>query len=144
MTDHTPEETIEEITLSKEIVAAEQELSSSRRKVMNKYMVTIFLVLLVALSTYLFLSAEQLTDLQDALQQGHYLFYWMLLVGFGAEIVAGSVGMGYGVICTSLLLILNVPPPVVSASIHSAEALQVRLRLFFLLAFLIGMLLPAC
>jgi hypothetical protein len=32
------------------------------------------------------------------------------------------MGMGYGVICTSLLLILNVPPPVVSASIHSAEA----------------------
>jgi len=122
MTDHTPEETIEEITLSKEVVAAEQELSSSRRKVMNKYMVAVFLVLLVALSTYLFLSAEQLTALQDALQQGHYLFYWMLLVGFGAEIVAGSMGMGYGVICTSLLLILNVPPPVVSASIHSAEA----------------------
>jgi len=122
MTDHTPEETIEEITLSKEVVAAEQELSSSRRKVMNKYMVAVFLVLLVALSTYLFLSAEQLTALQDALQKDHYLFYWMLLVGFGAEIVAGSMGMGYGVICTSLLLILNVPPPVVSASIHSAEA----------------------
>jgi hypothetical protein len=46
----------------------------------------------------------------------------MLLIGFGAEVVAGSMGMGYGVICTSLLLILNVPPPVVSASIHSAEA----------------------
>ena len=122
MTDHTPEETIEEITLSKDVVAAEQELSSSRRKVMNKYMVAVFLVLLVALSTYLFLSAEQLTALQDALRQGNYLFYWMLLVGFGAEIVAGSMGMGYGVICTSLLLILNVPPPVVSASIHSAEA----------------------
>ena len=46
----------------------------------------------------------------------------MLLIGFGAEIVAGSMGMGYGVICTSLLLIMNVPPTVVSASIHSAEA----------------------
>ncbi|GAB2827246.1 sulfite exporter TauE/SafE family protein [Ferruginibacter profundus] len=122
MSNHTPEETIEEITLSKEVVAAEQELSSSRRKVINKYMVAIFIILLLLLSTYLFLSAEQLTDLQLTLQQDHYRFYWMLLVGFGAEIVAGSMGMGYGVICTSLLLILNVPPPVVSASIHSAEA----------------------
>ena len=39
-----------------------------------------------------------------------------------AEIVAGSMGMGYGVICTTILLLLNVPPPVVSASIHSAES----------------------
>ncbi|MGG9960384.1 sulfite exporter TauE/SafE family protein [Ferruginibacter sp. SUN106] len=122
MPDHTPEETIEEITLSKEVVVAEQELTSSRRKVINKYMVAIFIILLVLLSTYLFLSAEQLTNLQLTLQQDHYRFYWMLLVGFGAEVVAGSMGMGYGVICTSLLLILNVPPPVVSASIHSAEA----------------------
>ena len=30
--------------------------------------------------------------------------------------------MGYGVICTTILLILNVPPPVISASIHSAES----------------------
>ena len=122
MPDQTPEETIEEITLSKEVVVAEQELTSSRRKVFNKYMVAIFIVLLASLSTYLFLSAAQLTALQIALQKDNYMFYWMLLVGFGAEIVAGSMGMGYGVICTSLLLILNVPPPVVSASIHSAEA----------------------
>lgn len=122
MPNQSPEETIEEITNSKEVVAAEQELTSSRRKVINKYMVAIFLILLLVLSTYLFLSAEQLTSLQLTLQKDNYMFYWMLLVGFGAEVVAGSMGMGYGVICTSLLLILNVPPAVVSASIHSAEA----------------------
>jgi uncharacterized membrane protein YfcA len=32
------------------------------------------------------------------------------------------MGMGYGVICTTILLILNVPPPLISASIHSAES----------------------
>jgi len=63
MTDHTPEETIEEITLSKEIVTAEQERFIIQEKMMNKYMVAVFLVLLVALSTYLFLSAAQLTAL---------------------------------------------------------------------------------
>jgi len=46
----------------------------------------------------------------------------MLLAGFCAEIVAGSMGMGYGVICTTILLILNIPPPIISASIHSAES----------------------
>jgi uncharacterized protein len=122
MPNHSPEEIIVEITNSNEVVAAEQELTSSRRKVISKYMVAIFIILLLVLSTYLFLSAEQLTSLQLALQKDNYMFYWMLLVGFGAEVVAGSMGMGYGVICTSLLLILNVPPAVVSASIHSAEA----------------------
>ncbi|MEI7736021.1 MAG: sulfite exporter TauE/SafE family protein [Ferruginibacter sp.] len=120
--DHSPEQIIEEITLSKEVVTAEQEITSTRRKVFNKYMVAILIVMLALLFTYLFLSAEQLTALQLVLQKDNNMFYWMLLVGFGAEVVAGSMGMGYGVICTSLLLILNVPPPVVSASIHSAEA----------------------
>jgi uncharacterized membrane protein YfcA len=32
------------------------------------------------------------------------------------------MGMGYGVLCTTILLILNVPPPIISASIHSAES----------------------
>lgn len=122
MSTHSPEETIEEITHSHDVVATEVELTSSRRKVFNKYMVAVTIVALIALSTYFFLSAEQLTNLQTTLHKDNYLFYWMLLVGFLAEIVAGSMGMGYGVICTTILLILNVPPPIISASIHSAES----------------------
>lgn len=122
MTDHTPEEIIEEITHSPDVVSAEVELISSRRKVINKYMIAISIVALLALATYLFLTAEQLTNLQAALHKDSYLFYWMLLVGFFAEMVAGSMGMGYGVICTTILLILNVPPQIISASIHSAES----------------------
>ncbi len=122
MSNNTPEETIEEITHSHDIVLTELELTSSRRKVFNKYMVAVSIVALIAMFTYLFLSAEQLTGLQAALQKDNNLFYWMLLVGFAAEVVAGSMGMGYGVICTTILLILNVPPPVISASIHSAES----------------------
>jgi uncharacterized protein len=122
MPPNTPEETIEEITHSLDVVAAELELSSSRRKVFNKYMVAVTIIALGILFTYLFLSAEQLTALQAELHKQNYLFYWMLLAGFAAEVVAGSMGMGYGVMCTTVLLILNVPPPVISASIHSAES----------------------
>ena len=122
MSNHSPEEVIEEITHSHDVVLTEVELTSSRRKVFNKYMVAVSIVALIALFTYLFLSAEQLTNLQAALHKDNYLFYWMLLVGFSAEIVAGSMGMGYGVICTTILLILNVPPTVISASIHTAES----------------------
>ncbi len=122
MNIHTPEEIIEEITHSHEVVSTVEELTSSRRKVINKYMIAVAIVALVVLFIYLFLSAEQLSGLHASLNNDNHLFYWMLLVGFAAEVVAGSMGMGYGVICTTILLILNVPPPVISASIHSAES----------------------
>lgn len=61
-------------------------------------------------------------DIAFFLNKDGHIFYWMLFAGFMAEIVAGSMGMGYGVICTTILLLLNVPPPVISASIHSAES----------------------
>ena len=122
MEEISKENNAEDIIESKELVFTEQELTSSRRKVFNKYTIAITIVALGVLFTYMFLSAEQLTDLQVMLHKDHYLFYWMLLAGFCAEIVAGSMGMGYGVICTTILLIMNVPPPVISASIHSAES----------------------
>jgi len=122
MPTHSTEEEIEKITQSTDLVVAEVELISSRRKVFNKYTVAISIIAVFILFTYLFLSVEQLTALQAMLHKDHYLFYWMLLAGFCAEMVAGSMGMGYGVICTTILLILNVPPPLISASIHSAES----------------------
>lgn len=63
-----------------------------------------------------------LDELIMIVAKDNYIFYWMLLVGVFAEIVAGSMGMGYGVICTTTLLFLNIPPHIVSASIHSAES----------------------
>ncbi len=43
------------------------------------------------------------------------------LVGLGAKLVAGSLGMGYGVLSTTLLLAVGVSPLVASASVHIAE-----------------------
>jgi uncharacterized protein len=94
MASHSPEEIIEEITHSPDVVLTDTELASSRRKVFSKYMVAIAVIALGVLFTYLFLSASQLTALQAALQKDNYLFYWMLLAGFAAEVVAGSMGMG--------------------------------------------------
>lgn len=44
-----------------------------------------------------------------------------ILVGFGAQIIDGALGMAYGVISSSLLLTLGVPPRAASASVHAAE-----------------------
>ncbi|MEO7485511.1 MAG: hypothetical protein ABIU77_00340, partial [Ferruginibacter sp.] len=81
MSNNTPEEIIEEITHSHDVVITEQELNSSRRKVVGKYLVAIAFVLLISLFLYFFLSAEQLTLLQATLNKDNHLFYWMLLIG---------------------------------------------------------------
>jgi uncharacterized protein len=45
----------------------------------------------------------------------------LALVGFGAQLVDGSLGMGYGVTSTSLLLIAGLTPAAASASVHISE-----------------------
>ncbi|MCQ4139812.1 sulfite exporter TauE/SafE family protein [Chryseobacterium sp. EO14] len=86
---------------------------------LNVFFVTIALLSVVAFTIY---ELDYLDELFTVLAKDNYIFYWMMLVGVLAEIVAGSMGMGYGVICTTTLLFLGIPPHAVSASIHSAES----------------------
>jgi uncharacterized protein len=48
-------------------------------------------------------------------------FMFMVLVGFFAQMIDGALGMGYGVISTTLLLSGGLNPAVISGSIHTAE-----------------------
>lgn len=86
---------------------------------LNVLLITAIVLIITFLSLY---SLGYLDELQIILAKDNYIFYWMLLVGVFAEVVAGSMGMGYGVICTTTLLFLGIPPHAVSASIHSAES----------------------
>lgn len=45
----------------------------------------------------------------------------VVMVGFAAQIVDGAMGMAYGLLSTSFLLSVGVPPAVASASVHIAE-----------------------
>jgi uncharacterized protein len=47
------------------------------------------------------------------------LFY--ILIGFGAQIIDGAIGMAYGLISTSILISHGTSPAVASASVHAAE-----------------------
>lgn len=85
------------------------------------YLGIIGVLVLAAFLTYVLIEFNLTKDVGQFLAKDDHMFYKMLLLGFLAEIVAGSMGMGYGVLCTTVLLIMNVSPPVVSASIHSAE-----------------------
>ncbi|OMP67240.1 sulfite exporter TauE/SafE family protein [Domibacillus epiphyticus] len=48
-------------------------------------------------------------------------FLILALVGLAAQLVDGSLGMGYGLTSTTLLLTAGVAPAVASASVHMAE-----------------------
>src|SRR6202008_983507 len=48
-------------------------------------------------------------------------FLVMLLTGFIAQMVDGSLGMGYGTISTTFLLATGVAPAIVSSRVHSAR-----------------------
>ena len=48
-----------------------------------------------------------------------FIFY--LLIGIAAQLVDGTLGMGYGATSTSFLLTMGVPPAVSSTSVHLSE-----------------------
>ena len=48
-------------------------------------------------------------------------FFILFAVGFVAQLVDGALGMAYGVISTSSLLLLGLPPAQASAVVHTAE-----------------------
>jgi uncharacterized membrane protein YfcA len=44
-----------------------------------------------------------------------------ILIGFAAQLVDGALGMAFGVISSTLLISLGVPPQAASASVHAVE-----------------------
>jgi len=57
----------------------------------------------------------------DSLHEHFWALLPFIAVGFGAQIVDGALGMAYGVISSTLLLALGVPPARASAGVHAAE-----------------------
>lgn len=48
-------------------------------------------------------------------------FWIFAIVGAAAQLIDGALGMGYGVVSTTVLLSLGVPPANASASVHAAK-----------------------
>jgi uncharacterized protein len=47
---------------------------------------------------------------------------WLfILIGFSAQLIDGALGMAYGLISSTFLISIGVPPAVASASVHTAE-----------------------
>ncbi|WP_276349115.1 sulfite exporter TauE/SafE family protein [Daejeonella sp. JGW-45] len=79
-------------------------------------------VLFIGYAIYAYVSYPSLITIgKDLYSQIDDKFIWMLVVGFCAQMVDGALGMGYGVISTTLLLSGGLNPAVISGSIHTAE-----------------------
>ncbi|MBX2923727.1 MAG: TSUP family transporter [Chitinophagaceae bacterium] len=74
---------------------------------------------------YFILSYLPLSSLADTIRTGFesidQKFYWMIAAGFMAQLVDGALGMGYGVVSTTVLMSLGVNLSAISGSIHTAE-----------------------
>ena len=82
----------------------------------------ILTVLFLGIASYTYLTYDLvLSWSRDFYAQLDDKFFYMLLVGFFAQLVDGALGMGYGVISTTLLLSGGLNPAVISGSIHTAE-----------------------
>ncbi|MES2829374.1 MAG: sulfite exporter TauE/SafE family protein [Bacteroidota bacterium] len=82
----------------------------------------ILTVLFIGIAAYTYLTYDVVVSIsKDLYSQLDNKFLWMLLVGFMAQLVDGALGMGYGVISTTLLLSGGLNPAVISGSIHTAE-----------------------
>jgi uncharacterized membrane protein YfcA len=110
-------------TTNTQDTATIETVSQERRWKKVAYICLIILaVLFIGFAAYTYLSYEEIAtiskefyaDLDDK-------FFYMLLVGFFAQLVDGALGMGYGVISTTLLLSGGLNPAVISGSIHTAE-----------------------
>ncbi len=47
--------------------------------------------------------------------------FMMILTGFLAQLINGTMGMGFGLVSTSVLLGMGLPLPAISSSVHTAE-----------------------
>lgn len=81
-----------------------------------------FFILIICSVLALFISLDKVwTGVQWLAGEIDNKFYWMILVGFVAQLIDGLLGMGYGLSSTAALLSIGIPLPAISGSIHTAE-----------------------
>ncbi|MEP6951488.1 MAG: TSUP family transporter [Ginsengibacter sp.] len=112
------------------VLAAKQirleEVSKPGAKKWQRIVIWILLAFVFMLLGHAILSYVPLGSLEDSFKTiSQYIdtksFWLMLLTGFLAQMVDGSLGMGYGTISTTFLLANGVNPAIVSSRVHTAR-----------------------
>lgn len=87
-----------------------------KRATITLYLLASIIIIATVFNIY---TIAQINDFFKQNVNGQFLF--MLAVGFFAQMVDGALGMGYGVISSTMLLSEGLNPAVISGSIHTAE-----------------------
>lgn len=106
-----------------ETAAATEELRTEYRwKKIATLCLVIFSLLLLGLFVYTYVPfGRAYHTVKDWYGHLDANFHWMVLAGFLAQLVDGSLGMGYGVTSATVLLSAGISPAAISGSIHTAE-----------------------
>ena len=108
--------------MSAEHLERVETLERHPRKIKTQFLwYTIPLTLMVGLTgilIYNYYNDFSLASIKDGLNTDFVIF---LCVGIFAQLVDGTLGMGYGATSTSLLLSIGVPPALSSMGVHVAE-----------------------
>jgi hypothetical protein len=108
--------------LTKVLVEKDNTGTEKKWKKMATYLLAAFALMLVGHYIFSYIPFRQIAD--DTVTWYNTLdknFHWMVLAGFLAQIVDGSLGMGYGVTSATVLLSAGISPAAISGSIHTAE-----------------------
>lgn len=99
---------------------AEQPRENGGKKYRNLtfQIAVVFLAVFFGYSLSGFITVDELTGF---VQEIPVAFYIMLAVGFFAQLVDGAVGLGYGVTCSTSMMLFGVNLASISGSIHTAE-----------------------
>ncbi|HMU45405.1 MAG TPA: sulfite exporter TauE/SafE family protein [Chitinophagaceae bacterium] len=105
----------------KEFISLE-DLTANRWKRIATICLVTFSILLLGLFAYTYMPYEKAySTVKDWYGHLDSNFHWIVLAGFLAQMVDGSLGMGYGVTSATVLLSFGISPAAISGSIHTAE-----------------------
>lgn len=97
-------------------------VSEKRWKQIATYFLFAFFFMIIGHAILSFVPFSDIANtIKDTAKGLDNKFYWMMAAGFLAQLVDGALGMGYGVVCTTILLSLGINLPAISGSIHTAE-----------------------
>jgi len=108
--------------ITKVLVEKDNTWTERKWKKVATYLLFAFALMLIGHFIFSYIPFRQIST--DAIAWYHTLdknFHWMLLAGFLAQLVDGSLGMGYGVTSATVLLSAGISPAAISGSVHTAE-----------------------
>lgn len=103
-------------TITASLTTKRGKLSNNTRAV--SIISLLFIVFIVGYSLSAVVSGPELINLIALIPKD---FFFMLAIGFIAQIVDGALGMGYGIMCSTMMMLFGVNLPIISSSIHTAE-----------------------